>query len=518
MAKLKKFTEQLDILWEDEIYDPCSELPTLFEVDEIDSRWLPYLKALLGFTADMPFDATEDELRRILRVAVPYWNKKPAEEGVVDTAIRMVTGNRFRAQNYFDFRMMTNVTVVTEELEDFDPSVIAFFAPSGSYPEGTSIDLGQTGPAEFTLLGTGFPDLTSEDVEAYLVIENDGLTPSNDGIHEIIAVLNSTTGRIDTSFPNPGAAVSCNWKILYYMDEYITEARLVDPGRGTLAYDSQTTAWTVGETVYGAVSGAHGVIASDDNSGTFGSLVLRSIFGRFVNNETLTGTFGGGATAKAELTGVLNRTLLNYLMTAVLPASERVNIVYINFLDQFNTPLDLDQWTLSDADLITNPSPGGVAYVTAGENMIDADTEGPYWGDQTTAWKIEAEASTSIARCLFLASDADNCYVAQVDYNAKDVKLFSRSSGVDTQIGSTVSLPFLKVGVQDVVRIDAAREGANMRIRVKVDGELRIDALDTPATYTVGHVGFAAVSGDCQLQLVEVNVMPAEIERAGLNP
>mgnify|MGYP001826317685 CR=1 FL=1 len=516
MSKLEKITQGLDLIWEDEIYDPCSQLPTLFEVDNIDEKWLPYLKALLGFTADIPFDATTEELRRILKVAVPYWNAKPAESGVIDTAVRMVTGNRFRVANYFDFRSIVGETVITEELEDFDPSLISFFAPTGSYPSGTSIDLGQTAADEFTLLGSGFPDLTTEDTDAYLVIDNDGLSPSNDGIWQISAVLSATSGRVLGAFPNPGAAVSADWKILFYMDEYITEVRLVDPGAGTLAYDAQSTAWTAGETVYGASSGANAVIVSDANSGATGTLALRSIFGRFENNETLSGSLGGDGEVKGELSGVLNRTLLSYLVGQVLPATERVNVVFINFLDQFLTPTDLDQWDASSG--ITNPDPGGAATVPAGETMLDDDDQGANWGDQTTAWKIEPVGSTTVARCVFMADTLSDCYYVQLDYGAKDLELYKRVSGTPTQLGSTVSLPFLKVGVQDVVRVDALAEGVGTRIRVKVDGDLKIDILDTPAVRTAGHVGFEAATAPCLLKLVEVNVLPTEILRIGLNP
>lgn len=511
--KLEKITEGLDLLWEDEIYDPCSALPTLFDVDEIDARWLPFLKALLGFTAEIPFDATEEELRRILRVAVPYWNKKPTEEGVIETAIRMVTGNRFRAGNYFDFRSQTGVTVITEELEDFDPSVIAFFAPLGAYPAGSSIDLGQTGVDEFKLLGSGFPPLTTADLYAFLEVKNDGLTPTNDGLYQILSVLGTDTGKVDRPFPNAGAAVAADWRVLFYMDEFITEVRLVDPGRGDLKYDGLAVAWTVGETVYGTLSGAHGVIVSDAAE----TLDLRSLFGRFENNEPLAGSLGGAAIAKGELSGVLNRRLLAYLIGQVLPGSERVNVVYINFLDQFITAHDLDQWSVSDPDAVVNP--GGSATVPAGETMVNVDPESEFWGDQTTAWKFIAIGATSVARCVFMADTLANCYYVQVDYAAKDLKLFKRVAGAPTQIGSTVSLStFLKHGVQDTVRVDALAEGANTRIRVKVDGETYLDEVDTPATHTAGNVGFEAGTDTCSLQTVEVDVLPTEIQRVGLNP
>lgn len=511
-SKLEKITEGLDLLWEDEIYDPCTALPTLFEVDNIDARWLPFLKALLGFTAEIPFDATEEELRRVLRVAVPYWNKKPTEEGVIETAIRMVTGNRFRAGNYFDFRSQTDVTVITEELEDFDPSVIAFFAPLGAYPSGNPIRLGLPTADGFNLLDQYA--MASEDVEAYLVISNDPGSPSNDGFYPIVFVAASgESGRVDRPFPRAGTSIAADWKILFFMDEFITEARLVDPGRGDLSYDGLAVAWTVGEVVYGGWSGAHGVIVSDDGS----TLDLRSLFGRFENNEPLIGSLGGAATAKGALSGVLNRTLLAYLIGQVLPGSERVNVVYINFLDQFITAHDLDQWSVSDPDAVVNP--GGSAFVPGGETMIDADPEAEFWGDQTTAWKFTAVGATSVARCVFMADTLADCYFAQVDYGAKDLKLFKRASGTPTQIGSTVSLStFLKHGVQDTVRVDALAEGANTRIRVKVDGETYLDELDTPATRTAGHIGFEAGLDTCSLQMAEVNVLPTEIQRVGLNP
>ena len=518
MGKLQQISDLLDVMWEDAIFDPATALSTLFEVDNVDAKWLKFLKPILGFTADIPFSATTAELRRILRVAMDYWNKKPAEEGVIDVAIRMVTGNRFRASNYFDFRMQTGITVITEELEDFDPSVIAFFAPAGTYPVGSTIDLGQTGPREFELLGAGIKEMVSEDIDAYLILKNDGLVPTNDGIYQITKVLSGTTGEVLQTFPNPVTAFPIDWQILFYMDEFITEVRLVEPGRGTLGYDEQVTGWSVGEKVFGADSGANGIVVSDDNNGAEGTVTLRTIFGRFENDEALNGDAGGDGTAKGVLSGVLNRELIDYLIRTVLPMTERVNIVYINFLDQFLQPTDLDQWTLSDADLITVPSPGGEALVAAGENMIDADTEGATWGDQTTAWKVEGDSASSIVRCLFMATDVDNGYVAQLDYGARELKLFERTAAADTQLGSTIAVPVVLAGVQDVIRVDALAEGADTRIRVKLNGETRIDVADSPSTYTAGRVGFQAVGDQCRLKTVEVNVLPAEIQRVGLNP
>lgn len=54
-----------------------------------------------------------------------------------------------------------------------------------------------------------------------------------------------------------------------------------------LAYDGQSANFTVGKTVTGALSGATGVIVSDTDGGTTGTLVLKNIEGTFLDNEAI---------------------------------------------------------------------------------------------------------------------------------------------------------------------------------------------------------------------------------------
>ncbi|WP_341702632.1 hypothetical protein [Ferrovibrio sp.] len=72
------------------------------------------------------------------------------------------------------------------------------------------------------------------------------------------------------------------------------------PG-STLAYDAQTANFTVGATLTGATSGATARIIADSDSGTTGTLTLRDIVGEFVDNEIITGSSGGSATANGTL-------------------------------------------------------------------------------------------------------------------------------------------------------------------------------------------------------------------------
>lgn len=63
-----------------------------------------------------------------------------------------------------------------------------------------------------------------------------------------------------------------------------------------LAYDGQTGNFTVGLTITGGTSGATGVIVSDTDAGSTGTLVLSGITGVFVDNEIITDTSTGSAT------------------------------------------------------------------------------------------------------------------------------------------------------------------------------------------------------------------------------
>lgn len=520
-GKLQLLTQKgFDRVWEDLIFDPCTDVVTLMEVQNIDARWLPFMKGLLAFTRDLSFDATTEELRRVLSLAAKFWNDKPSEEAI-DDAIQMVTGARFRIAGYFDFRMQVDQTVITEELEDFDPNVIDFPTQKliGSNGEPTTATTFTINDLPTSVFQGGV--FSGDKDVAFLVITNDPTDASNIGIYPVDSTTKggTTLTLAGVGVPNGHGTAGVSWELYGFMDEYLTEVRLVDDGRGKLKYDQQTVAWTAGETVTGGTSGATGIIVVDENVGTSGELDLRTINGRFQDNEALTGSVGGAATAKGKLTEVVNRDLLDFLFNLARPFGERIDIVYINFLDQFTKPLDVDQWAITPTfGSVTVPSPGGVANFAAGARIIDEDAESENWGDQTVAWKIVADTSSSIIELMFFVTDASNHYFVRIDYSADTLELFRKVAAVDTQLGSTVSVPVIKEGVQDVIRVDALAEGSDTRIRVKLNGETKIDVADSPASFTKGKVGAFASASTFSLKLVEVNVLPTEIQRVGPTP
>lgn len=64
-----------------------------------------------------------------------------------------------------------------------------------------------------------------------------------------------------------------------------------------LGYDAQSANFAVAEIVTGGTSGAVGTVLAQTDAGATGTLFLGSVTGTFQNNETLTGSVAGAATA-----------------------------------------------------------------------------------------------------------------------------------------------------------------------------------------------------------------------------
>lgn len=69
----------------------------------------------------------------------------------------------------------------------------------------------------------------------------------------------------------------------------------------TLAYDAQTSNFTVGDLITGGTSGATARIIADADGGATGTLTLHTVTGTFVDNETITGAISGSATVNGAL-------------------------------------------------------------------------------------------------------------------------------------------------------------------------------------------------------------------------
>lgn len=102
---------------------------------------------------------------------------------------------------------------------------------------------------------------------------------------------------------------------------------VVSAGRpgASLAYDTQTADFTLGDVVTGGTSGATGRITADSDGGTTGTLTLQDVVGDFVDDEIITDTSGGSATANGALS-YSDAALVGSV--AAVRAAQRTNINY----------------------------------------------------------------------------------------------------------------------------------------------------------------------------------------------
>lgn len=75
-------------------------------------------------------------------------------------------------------------------------------------------------------------------------------------------------------------------------------------GNVFLAYNTMTAAFTVGEEILGATSGARAIITANANAGVTGTLSLWGVSGAFTAGEVINSDTGGSATTAAVLSGM----------------------------------------------------------------------------------------------------------------------------------------------------------------------------------------------------------------------
>lgn len=444
------FTE----MWETLIYNRATDLyNTAYDPDQIDARWLPYLKALVGFTRDLSFEATEDELRGIIANAMSFWRNKPAEPAM-EFAVRMVTGNRYKIRNYFDFRTQADHSLVTELLEDFDPNMIDF--PSDSI-EGLELrwcDWTSEFPCTHRfsiddLPPDRFPGGVFHDPKQFqfLQIVTWPADPSFEGFYRIDKFIEETTwGIVVATEPNgPVGSDVGTWRLWGANSDHITEIRLVDEPTGL---------------------------------------------------------------------GVINRDLFKFLLGLVRPYGERIDIVYLDFLDQFSVAGDLGLWTLDGPNLPTVPKPGGKAVVPVNSNMKVAASYSSGWRERVVAYKVSGLVGTKV-ELRFLYIDENNYYFAEVSWADSSIKVYKKASGADTLLGNEL-LTDLTPGYADLFRFDLLQDGADFRVRVKYNGDRIVEAVDSPASFVSGSVSIGSTgTTEAYLHLMEVMVLPVDVDRVG---
>jgi phage tail-like protein len=114
---LQRFLKGAQTIRDTRIEPEIESLYDQIKPDKVRSDIVKYLKDIVGFTAELrgiTDRLTETQLRRLIQVAVPLWNQRHTERGLIN-AIRLLTGRTAFVTTWFGFRNLLGETAIMED-------------------------------------------------------------------------------------------------------------------------------------------------------------------------------------------------------------------------------------------------------------------------------------------------------------------------------------------------------------------------------------------------------------------
>lgn len=453
LYKLFTLPGGLDDLWRERVFDPASGLHQLYNPYEIPAAWLPWLKAMVGLSRDLDFDPTEAQLRKIITL-FPYLMEEKSCEKALVYAIRHATGNRFWIRNFFDLRAELEDIYLTEMLKDQDPNILNVESKT---PTGSNLTW-CTGSSSYPCTHEFFVgDLPAD-------LFPSGFFASADSYKW----LRITEWAADQDFET--------WYEIDYLVPGTTKGVLKqtgDPGPNAAG----SAKWQLWPEMVGDFQTE---VRVDDRAGS-----------------------------------PVDRDLLTFFTNLVRPLSERVEFVFVDFLDTFPELGVLDDWQMGGnqpfmavVNQLTIPAPDGVA------DLVLSGSES--WQYNSIATRVQAGGTDALLHIRFLVLDADNFYYLEIDWNGPSIRLYKVTATTPSPLVGAVTIADLLPGFEDVFRINVLETTTGYRLQVQYAGVTMIDVTDA-SPHAAGPIAYASGGGseEVYLSFVEVSRIPGDILLVG---
>ena len=222
--------------------------------------------------------------------------------------------------------------------------------------------------------------------------------------------------------------------------------------------------------------------------------------------------------------GSLDRDLVVNVVKLMRPTGERIEVSFLDFLDQFTLDNDDGQWGALTGGTGETPQvpvvQGGLAKLTddlAAETSFVILSQGLTWSEYVAYWRMRPTTGTSGSiLAIFYATDLDNDYSVKIDFTAQTIVLQKQVANTVSPIATFVPTSILTIGEFFGIRVHVAVEGATNRIKVYLDGTEIIDTTDS--AHTAGSIGFGhSVGVDVELDEAEVFEVPLASELVDIN-
>jgi phage tail-like protein len=213
----------------------------------------------------------------------------------------------------------------------------------------------------------------------------------------------------------------------------------------------------------------------------------------------------------------LDHDLLETVVEIERPSNERIEVVYLDFLDWFNE--DLRYWTheVGGAEAYLDETTHRMVIPATGRELITI----PWITDFKDATAIVSarrpnDPTVDSFRLRFYVQDVNNCYIAEI--NPTSLNLISRVGGVES-IVATVAKNFfapqykLRVGTFE----DDPAPGS-LRIKVYVDIDLEIDYTTAAPSFVKGDIAIENPNAAADIEADNVEVWERPLEYIVVGP
>jgi hypothetical protein len=225
-----------------------------------------------------------------------------------------------------------------------------------------------------------------------------------------------------------------------------------------------------------------------------------------------------------DLNNPLDRDLVKNIVNLMRPISERIEVSYLTFLDLFNVAGDNFQWTMdaggTDVDILVEDGNLKLLDNTQEQRVVVTGVEGADdWADYVVGLRMKQTGGH--AGLLFYFADSNNYYRVTINPATGSfgrLRLTKVVAGVATGI-TTYNFTAVEQIFESVfymIRVEVIPDGAANRIRVFIDGDMKINTTDN--AHSKGKVGIMHVSGaTVEASEVELWLNPLETETVDIN-
>lgn len=577
-----EFLERLLIGAQDEfekMQERIGGLSTLNDPATIRADLLQYLKDQVGFTSELnniTNDLSENDLRKLISLAVALWKQKGIEPGYANI-VRLFVGKTARIFNWFDFRFIVGEKAFGEEQlgedswlisdpgveasEDASNNVVALYTFEGNSKDRSLTRNEAIAVAPFQYYSTpaaGFPIGS----EKYIALQGGVFEIKNNAKYDLsgnftvemffrsnISEINKTliykmAGGIGFKIEINKATKTVSYEISdgtitiadslttsFDLDNNINRhiALMVDRGNdGVRLYvgGTESTAkkplTTIGDLTNtgriflgGQGVGINNIKADIDNL----RLALNAVYN--IDTATLPPPLSGFIEFQEEQLdefksdiriideGDLNKTLILRILNLMRPMSERLNVIFIRFFDDF---IDgIGQFDIEQGNATVNVNtqmelePGTIVVTS-----VLGDDE-----FQDIVLQVKANETLvtgGIFSVLFFFQDVDNYYEFKIDTINRESSIHKVVAGVSTQISAPVVEDIVPKGsyIYTVITDKSILTG-DTTIKAYIDSNKQHEIVD--GSFDKGKFGMKSDNSTImQIDEIEMMEIPTDVQ------